>query len=497
LGNLEEIFNPFAHAFISDVSNRYGSVIKINGFLGDIQLLVSDTKALTHVLVKDGAFWESDDFTVALGAVTFGPGFFGTIGAPHQRQRKQFMPVFTAANLRTFFPTFEQLTLMFQDRLRGLIARDGSATKVDIMPYATRLSLELIGVIAFGHSFDAAADGGKDEYSESLARVFPTVSKMQRWAPLLPIFRKLFSPEFCRRLVEMSPFKPIHEYKNIVDTVHRNSVDIMQRAKALALSSSNAHGEDKNATSALRQVIEANAKRDDSDRSSDAELYAQINSILFAGTEAGAVTVARILLTLAENPKVQETLRRELSEAGQLDHDKLMALPYLDAIYKETMRLYPPVWVTYRQAYTDCVLPLGRPVLRTDGIEVDNVFVPKNTVCLVNIVGANRDPLTWGADAQDWRPERWLSPLPDSVAKAQVPSLYANTLSFAAGTRGCIGHKFAHIATKTVIAHLVSEFSFTITDRRILWKSGTIVSPCIDPAGPPSLPLLVTRVEKE
>lgn len=43
-----------------------------------------------------------------------------------------------------------------------------------------------------------------------------------------------------------------------------------------------------------------------------------------------------------------------------------------------------------------------------------------------NIFGANRDPTIWGVDAAEWKPERWLFPLPDTVADARVPSVFAN-----------------------------------------------------------------------
>ena len=38
----------------------------------------------------------------------------------------------------------------------------------------------------------------------------------------------------------------------------------------------------------------------------------------------------------------------------------------------------------------------------------------------------NRSKAIWGEDAEEWKPERWLSPLPESVAEAKVPRIYSN-----------------------------------------------------------------------
>ena len=66
--------------------------------------------------------------------------------------------------------------------------------------------------------------------------------------------------------------------------------------------------------------------------------------ILFAGTETTSNTLGRILHQLALYPDMQNRLRAELREAressGQgFEYDRLMGLPYLDAICKETLRL--------------------------------------------------------------------------------------------------------------------------------------------------------------
>lgn len=65
----------------------------------------------------------------------------------------------------------------------------------------------------------------------------------------------------------------------------------------------------------------------------------------------------------------------------------------------------------------DTVLPLLHPVTGEDGTILNEVLVEKGTDVFVNVIGANHNPKTWGKDAGEWKPERWLSELPESVTK--------------------------------------------------------------------------------
>lgn len=57
---------------------------------------------------------------------------------------------------------------------------------------------------------------------------------------------------------------------------------------------------------------------------------------------------------------------------------------------------------------------------------MESITVPKGTVVFVPIQAANINPEVWGPDAHEWRPERWLEPLPESVAAAKTPGVYSN-----------------------------------------------------------------------
>lgn len=68
---------------------------------------------------------------------------------------------------------------------------------------------------------------------------------------------------------------------------------------------------------------------------------------IFAGHDTTTNALSRIMYQLSNHLDVQEQLSHEViaarREHGDLDYDKLMALPYLDAVCRETLRLFPPV----------------------------------------------------------------------------------------------------------------------------------------------------------
>jgi len=232
--------------------------------------------------------------------------------------------------------------------------------------------------------------------------------------------------------------------------------------------------------------------------------YGQMSCLMFAATDTTSGVMARILHILAENPDVQDRLRKEIVNArrasdGGLDYDRLQDLPYLDAVIRETLRLYPPLPATFipRSPIKDVILPLSKPIVGSDGTEVREIFVPSGTNISVSIIGTNRNPDIWGKDAYEWKPERWLSPLPDSVTQAHVPGTYSSLMTFMGGRRACIGFQFAQLEIKVVISTLVESFNFLLTEKEIFWNYGGVVWPTVkgEPAGNVRLPLKVALVK--
>jgi cytochrome P450 len=178
------------------------------------------------------------------------------------------------------------------------------------------------------------------------------------------------------------------------------------------------------------------------------------STFIFAAHGTTTSALSRIIHQLSLDLDVQEKLRKEVTEArarhGDLDYDILMSLPYLDAVCRETLRVFPPVPTLERVYAASCtplhclhpmilttltlfstrqsiVLPLAWPVKSADGkSDITSVPLNKDTRVIVSIYNANRSPRIWGPDAEEWKPERWLQPLPKSVAEARLPGVYSS-----------------------------------------------------------------------
>jgi cytochrome P450 len=57
---------------------------------------------------------------------------------------------------------------------------------------------------------------------------------------------------------------------------------------------------------------------------------------------------------------------------------------------------------------------------------MNEILIPNNTNVMISIYAANRNPEIWGPDSYDWKPERWLNPLPEAVTGARIPGVYSN-----------------------------------------------------------------------
>ena len=78
------------------------------------------------------------------------------------------------------------------------------------------------------------------------------------------------------------------------------------------------------------------------------------------------------------------------------------------------------------RALEDMIMPLSEPITGNDGTRLHEIVVPKGTPIIVGLRACNKSKTIWGDDALEWKPERWLKPLPETVTSAKIPGVYSN-----------------------------------------------------------------------
>lgn len=215
----------------------------------------------------------------------------------------------------------------------------------------------------------------------------------------------------------------------------------------------------------LSVIVKANMATDvkDTERMSDQEVIDQISTMLVAGHETTSTTLSWLLYDLA-NPKyesVQSKLREELLsvETERPTMEELNALPYLDAVVRETLRKNSVLDTTFRIAAKDDVIPLATPFVDRKGVERKEIRIKRGEQIAINITAANRDKAVWGEDSFEFKPERWLGENAHSKS-SEIPGVFSSLLTFLGGPRACIGYRFALYEMKVIIFALLRHVAF-------------------------------------
>ncbi|XP_045780271.1 uncharacterized protein LOC123877512 [Maniola jurtina] len=173
----------------------------------------------------------------------------------------------------------------------------------------------------------------------------------------------------------------------------------------------------------------------------DQEIREHIDTMMFGAHDTVTSMVMCTMLLVGSHPDVQEKIFEELHAVfGDEDRDvtkqDLSQLVYLEAVLKETMRIYPIVPVITRHLDQD--------------VKLKNCTLKKGRTCLLFIFGVYRHAM-WGFDADKFKPERWLDP-------ASMPECPATLAGFGMGKRSCIGKSHASMSMKITLAHVFRRY---------------------------------------
>lgn len=193
------------------------------------------------------------------------------------------------------------------------------------------------------------------------------------------------------------------------------------------------------------------------DDSSEAALVDHAKTMLLAGYETTASVITWGMYLLATHPEAEAELRHHIDDVighRPMQHEDLPSLPFLTAVVKETMRLYPPAWI------------IGRRALQPD--RIGDTEIPAQSVVAISPYTLHRHPRYWSAP-EAFEPRRFLS---DEAERRREPFAY---IPFGAGPRTCIGSNLALVEAPLVVGRLVQRYRLTLENTDPVQPRGIFV----------------------
>ncbi|XP_060909082.1 sterol 26-hydroxylase, mitochondrial [Labrus mixtus] len=211
------------------------------------------------------------------------------------------------------------------------------------------------------------------------------------------------------------------------------------------------------------------------------EILGSITELLLAGVDTTSNTISWCLYHMAKEPEIQEKLYQEVISVCPGDKvpvsDDISQMPYLKAIIRETLRLYP-------------VVPGNARVSVENEVLVGDYLFPKHTLFHLCHYAASYDENIF-TDPHTFVPERWLRGVEESKSK-QHPF---GSVPFGFGIRACLGRRLAELEMYLLMSRLIKTYEVRPD------PAGTEIKPItrtlLCPATPINLQFLDRRGEKE
>jgi cytochrome P450 len=368
--------------------------------------LVADPALARTVLTRPAGFAQGRG-TQAL-RFTLGQGLLTSSGELHRRQRRLVQPAFHARRLAAYARDAVELA-----SARSAVWHDGQ--RVDVAAEMSSLTLEVVGRTLFG-----------TDVHDEVAIVSQAQTELLKLFPSLLTMRGMLGVRFPGRL-RRTLRRESERLDGVVERVvaaRRESGDAGDVVSLLLAVRDEETGEPMPA----RQV------RD------------EVLTLLLAGHETTAVALSWAWFELSRTPSVRQDLDAELaSPAGReaVADGAWDRLPVARSIVAETLRVHPPAYQLGRRPTEEVVL--GPYRFRRD------------SAVLISPYALHRDARSWGPDAGEFRPSRWLTDEGcfDETAPGQPRGAY---LPFGAGSRMCIGAGFAVMEAVLLLARLATDW---------------------------------------
>jgi cytochrome P450 len=396
--------DPFA--FVRGRFEKYGDIYRVENPDGTGLYVIRKPEHLREVLATKSSKYRKQHTAFERLSEVLGNGLLTSDGEDWKRQRRLVQPAFHPERLREYSLAMqEEATAMAHSWTDGEI-RDVS---LDMM----QLTLRVVTRTLFSHRVEEEGE----LVGQAMMQLQETFSSPAN-----------FLPDWIPLPARSRAAKALADLDSVIYSLIAERRDKDPEVRPADL---------------LQSLLDAVDDEGDGKGLSEKELRDQLMTLFLAGHETTSNALTWTLYLLSQNREAYRKLQEEVDrvlEGRTVSHDDLDSMPYGDQVIRESMRLYPPVAVMARKAHEDT--------------EIGPYAVPAGSEVIGWIYHTHRDPEIF-TDPERFLPERFAPAERDKLPKMAY-------LPFGGGPRLCVGHAFAMLEARLILATLMQAVDFSL-----------------------------------
>ncbi|XP_055911116.1 probable cytochrome P450 4s3 [Eupeodes corollae] len=397
---------------------RYGPIFCI-WFGTDLSVFLTDPEDVKIVLGGSRSIFTSKNYNIL--EPWLGKGLLTSSGELWHSRRKMLTPAFHFKMLAEFKQPMEDNCNILIEKLK----EKANGEAFDIYPYITLLALDIICETAMGIKKNAQLQS-TSEYVTAVQNMC-RISHRQSFSPWKRIaFLYRFTEDFKERNHALDI---LHGETNRVIAMRRSSLKTSNIQTLADAANTIDESGVKKRLAFLDILLLAQAEGADL---TDVDIREEVDTFMFEGHDTTSSALAFAIYLLSQNKAAQQ---KAFEEAVALEGKEKDTMKYLEAVIKETLRLYPSV-------------PFYKRIMIED-VAIRDLHVPRGTSINLLAYVVHREE-KYFPEPDRFQPERFL------VDENKLHP-YA-FIAFSAGPRNCIGQKFAMLELKCTLSNILRAY---------------------------------------
>lgn len=398
---------PFHRQFF----NRYGDTFSVRLGRKKWLMLSRDKEVVEHILRKNHKNYYKSKIQTNFLSKYLGNGLLTINGEYWLQQRRLIQPAFHKEKMA-------QLVSLMQETIVKELSNLPIEKEVDVFPIMNRLAFKVVATSLFNVSAS----------EETLARLQYIIQEVQEF--LVKEVRLPHKGWWFRLSGQVKKHLALSEESR---TILQEIIEERRRSREN-------HND-------LLDMLLATRYEDTGEPMTDKQLIDEITILFVAGHETTANALSFTSWLLARHPEVQQKVFSEIDKVNYENNtliNNIGKLQYTKSVIDESMRLYPPAWITDRENLEDD--------------DLGGFHIRKDTLVGISFYELHRHPDYWD-HPNDFIPERFLG-----EAKKKTNGHY---YPFGAGPRMCIGMGFAIYELVLAISYLVNNYELSTSVRQV------------------------------